>query len=67
MTTRWFLLYGGSSADGAGPGGYIGRTEDPEAVKSHLAKIEADLYSTGYVVIVTDSDMRAVRTLKGFK
>lgn len=54
----WFLLYGGTSADGAGPGKYVGRTTDPEVARAHHHEVKNDPYSTGYVEIVTDSTCR---------
>lgn len=49
--TPWFLLYGGSSEDGRGPGKYMGKTFYPsqaltfyrQHIKSHGG------YATGYV------------------
>lgn len=52
----WFLLYGGSSADGRGPGRYEGRTDDPEVARAHHEKIRANPYTTGYVQIIDDTD-----------
>lgn len=50
----WFLLYGGSSADGSGPGKYIGRTTESDVAFKHAKECARDPYSTGYVIAVTD-------------
>lgn len=54
----WFLLYGGTSEDGAGPGRYVGRTTDRDAALRHFHEIKRNPYSTGGVDIVTDSTLR---------
>jgi hypothetical protein len=54
----WFLLYGGSSPDGASNGThgvYVGRTTDPAVAREHLRQCRADLYSTGHVRVATDT------------
>lgn len=51
----WFLLYGGSSVDGAGPGKYEGRTTDKATAFAHSEKCRRNPYSTGYVLVVTDA------------
>lgn len=55
MTETWFLLFDGSSPDGRGPGQYIGRTTDVKAATWHFRKVDGDPYSTGYVLIVSDT------------
>lgn len=50
----WYLLYGGSSVDGSGPGTYIGRTTESDVAFKHAKKCASDPYSTGYVIAVTD-------------
>lgn len=54
----WYLLYGGESEDGMGPGRYIGRTTDCDVAKSHSQSIKKNPYSTGYVLVVTDTETR---------
>lgn len=51
ITGPWFLLFGGSSPDGCGPGKYVGRTCNAETAIGHIRSVEADSYSTGYVVL----------------
>lgn len=53
---RWFLLYGGTSCDGAGPGKYIGRTLDVDEARKHFLKCRKNPYSTGKVEIITDTE-----------
>ena len=53
----WYLLFGGSSADGRGEGRYAGRTTDVTEARKHYEKCAADPYSTGSVQIVTDTKM----------
>jgi len=50
----WFLLFGGSSEDGSGPGKYVGRTTDKQAAIAHHQKCTSDPYNSGYVMIVKD-------------
>lgn len=46
----WFLLYGGSSEDGNGPGQYLGRTDNPvRAIEFYREHIKDNPYSTGYI------------------
>ena len=54
----WYLLYGGHSEDGRGPGKYVGRTLFRQEALDHAAKCAADPYSTGYAVEVTDTTER---------
>jgi hypothetical protein len=54
----WFLLYGGESADGLGPGRYETRTTDEEVAKRHLERIRENPYSTGKVMVITDTTIR---------
>jgi hypothetical protein len=51
----WYLLFGGTSDDGAGPGKYIGRTTDYEEAREHYEECKRNPYSVGYVMIVTDT------------
>lgn len=55
--STWYLLFEGSSADGRGNPDYVGRTTDPAAAKKHFRMVDyrKDPYSTGKVMIVTDS------------
>lgn len=55
MSAPWFLLFGGSSADGLGPGVFVGRTTVPAEAERHYRMVRRDPYSTGYVVIVSDA------------
>lgn len=50
----WYLLYGGSSEDGSGPGTYMGRTTDSDVAFKHAKECDCDSYSAGYVIAVTD-------------
>ncbi len=50
----WYLLYGGSSEDGRGPGKYIGRTTESDVAFKHARECASDPYSTGYVIALTD-------------
>lgn len=59
---RWFLLYGGTSQDGAGPGVYEGRTISAKKAHAHHQKILANgPWNTGYVVMIDDSGWRHIR------
>jgi hypothetical protein len=51
----WYLLFGGTSDDGAGDGKYIGRTTDYEEAREHYEECERNPYSVGKVIIVTDT------------
>ncbi|QOC57992.1 hypothetical protein phiK7B1_137 [Pseudomonas phage phiK7B1] len=59
LKAPWFLLYGGSSADGRGPGKYMGRTMDPgnaiSFYREHIKK--QDGYATGYVQAVFEGEV----------
>lgn len=55
----WYLLYGGSSEDGRGPGVYGGRTTSVNVALYHAKKIDSP-YSTGYIQAVTDAGIRDV-------
>jgi hypothetical protein len=52
----WYLLYGGHSVDGMGPGKYVGRTTHEEVALSHHKAMISDPYSTGYVMRVTETE-----------
>lgn len=54
----WFLLYGGSSDDGGGPGRYETRTTDIEVAREHFRKVKESPYNTGYIKIVTDNGVK---------
>ena len=58
MTGTWFLLFDGQSPDGRGDGRYVGRTTDAKRAAWHFRKVNGDPYSTGYVLIVTDTECR---------
>ncbi len=51
---KWYLLYGGSSEDGRGPGRYEGRTVDHQEALLHFIKVKSSPYSTGRVLVITD-------------
>ena len=52
---EWYLLYGGSSADGRGDAVYKGRTiEKSEALAFYVKHIKDNPYSTGKVQIITN-------------
>lgn len=51
---NWYILYGGTSADGLGPSKFIGRTTDRDIAMEHYLAIRNDPYSTGKVVIITN-------------
>lgn len=61
----WFLLYGGSSEDGLGPGIYIGRTTDEAVARKHAEECSKNPYSTGYVNVVTDDKILRLPNYKG--
>jgi hypothetical protein len=50
----WYLLYGGSSADGRGSGEFLERTLSLEKAKAHAVKIQKDPYSMGSVWLISD-------------
>ena len=54
MTEIWYVLYGGTSVDGRGPGLYVGRTTDEKVALEHYHKCRKDPYSTGYVLVYMD-------------
>lgn len=55
----WFLLYGGESEDGRGPGRYMGRTTSPEVARQfYLDNIKGNSYSVGRVEWVDDQASR---------
>lgn len=60
----WYILYGGSSSDGCGPGEYVGRTTDLEIAKTHLATCLSNPWSTGYVTVVTDDQIGRLQLTK---
>lgn len=56
----WYLLFGGTSEDGMGPGRYEGRTTSKEKAKRYYDECLSDPYSTGYVQAVTDTESEIV-------
>jgi hypothetical protein len=42
MTETWYVLYGGTSVDGMGPGIYVGRTTDEKVALEHYHKCRKD-------------------------
>lgn len=63
----WFLLYGGTSEDGMGNGLYIGRTTSVLDAYKHYRNCVENPYSTGYVLIVTDSSSYRARSNMDFE
>ena len=59
----WYLLYGGQSVDGSGPGVYLGRTCNVFEAGRHYIEINSNPYSTGYIRVVTDTDEEVLRYL----
>lgn len=60
-----FLLYGGSSADGLGPGVYEGRTADPVLAFKFWEQLVDNPYSTGSVVVITPTHKETISSWKG--
>jgi hypothetical protein len=52
----WYLLFGGTSVDGAGPAKYCGRTVFRDIAQRHFLESSGDPYSVVYVVKVTDAE-----------
>ena len=63
MTETWYLLYTGSSEDGQGSGQYLRRTVDRVAAYAHYKTCANNPYSTGSVMIVTDSKIERASLL----
>lgn len=56
ITQNWFLLFDGSSEDGRGPGSYKSRTTSADTALTFYRKnIKGNSYSTGKVIMVTDT------------
>jgi hypothetical protein len=55
MTETWYCLYAGESVDGRGDAKYVGRTTDENEAKVHYYECKNNPYSTGYVMIYTDT------------
>jgi hypothetical protein len=53
----WYLLYGGTSEDGSGPGTYMSRTTDKTAARRHYTECRKNPYSVGKVTIITDTKL----------
>ena len=66
MTETWYLLYGGDSVDGRGPGEYEGRTCNVFAAAKHYVKITDNPYSTGYVKVITDKEVVQYSSILGY-
>lgn len=56
----WYLLYDGTSVDGRGDPKYIGRTLSEEDAIAHNNRCKTNPYSTGKVVIVTETGLRTM-------
>jgi hypothetical protein len=54
----WYMLFDGESEDGRGEGEYHSRTTSKQKAMEFYSKIESNLYSVGYVLIVTDKACR---------
>jgi len=63
---NWYLLYDGQSTDGRGNAKYFMRTTDKHIAEMHYRKILKNPYSTGYVVILTDSTETRVSHISDF-
>ena len=63
LTEAWYLLYGGQSVDGSGPGVYLGRTCNVFEAARHYREISDNPYSTGYIRVITDTDEEVIRYL----
>ena len=51
----WFLLFDGNSPDGMGSSDFIKRTTDKELAIAHYKMTSKNPYSTGKVIIITDT------------
>lgn len=67
MSKPSYTLYGGESEDGRGAGKYIGRTTDKDKAIKHFKKVSSNPYSTGRVVIQTDTSETVVWRLEDFQ
>ena len=67
MNEPWYILYGGSSVDGRGPGKYVGRTIDVFVAARHYIKISKSPYSTGYVEVITDDEHVQYSSIDGYR
>lgn len=57
-TTPWYILYDGSSPDGRGTADYVVRTLDEKVARKHHDLCNASAYSTGYVDIITQYEIK---------
>lgn len=56
-----YVLYGGTSVDGAGPGEYKGFTIHKDVAYKHLCEISKDKqYSVGYVLEYTQTGVKKI-------
>ena len=62
----WYLLYGGTSSDGAGGGSYVGRTTSKEEAIEHWTNCRRDPYSVGGVSVLTDKESWIIWQEKDF-
>lgn len=62
----WYILYGGQSVDGLGPGRFCGRTTDINRALEHYRSVRKNPYSTGGVRIVTDTREKMAFTESDF-
>lgn len=66
MDEVWFLLEGGSSPDGRGPGRYEGRTTKVVDAVKHYKKVKKNPYSTGRVIVITDTKHTMIHQIEDF-
>lgn len=64
--SAWFILYDGSSSDGQGYPRYCGRTTNPKKALNHFKKCKSNPYSTGRVLIFTDTEERIAHNEQSF-
>lgn len=61
MNETWYCIFDGESVDGMGDANYVGRTTSEEEAKEHYYKYKTNPYSTGYVMIYTDTKAQQMR------
>lgn len=66
MSDVWYLLYGGQSPDGRGEPKYVGRTIDKKVALAHFNKVKKSAYSSGKVVICTDTKLAMAISVEDF-
>lgn len=59
----WYLFYSGDGRCVTFPSPeFIGRTTSKEEAISYYKKLKKDKYNTGYVLVVTDTEVKSSRT-----